>query len=196
VPSTQAEQEAVVNRLTNRLVAASAGLAACGLILTGCGAGQISQTADQQSAVNGSTANVGQIALRNIHLQAVQTGDTLKPGRTIELIFVAANISPDANDKLVSISSDVGTVSLTGDTAIPAGSSLIVGTADGQSEATAMGSAEAAKAEVTLTQPISNGLTYKFTFSFSKAGQGTVEVPISAGGAPRQDGDPVGASHG
>ena len=184
-----------MNRLTNRLVAASAGLAASGLILTGCGAGQISQTADQESAVNGSTANVANIALRNIHLQAVQTGDALEPGRTVELIFVAANISPDVNDKLVSVSSDVGTVAVTGATAIPAGTSLIVGAADGQAEATPLGSAEPTKAEVTLTQPISNGLTYNFTFDFGKAGQTTVAVPISAGGAERQDGDPVGGHH-
>jgi copper(I)-binding protein len=195
VPSTQAEQEAVVNRLTNRLVAASAGLAACGLILTGCSAGQISQTADQESAVNGTTANVANIALRNIHLQAVQTGAAVEAGRTVELIFVAANISPDVNDKLISISSDVGTVAVTGATAIPAGTSLIVGSADGQDEATALGSAEPTKAEVTLTQPITNGLTYKFTFDFDKAGQTTVSVPISAGGAERQDGDPVGGHH-
>lgn len=184
-----------MNRLRNRLVAASAGLAACGLILTGCGSGQISQTADQESAVNGSTANAGDIALRNIHLQAVQSGAELQPGRAVELIFVAANISPDTNDKLVSISSDVGTVALTGDTAIPAGASLIVGTADGQAEATPMGSAEPTKAEVTLSQPITNGLTYKFTFTFDKAGQTTVAVPISAGGAERQDGTPVGGHH-
>jgi copper(I)-binding protein len=195
VPSTQAEQEAVVNRLTNRLVAASAGLAACGLILTGCSAGQISQTADQESAVNGATANVANIALRNIHLQAVQTGAAVEAGRTVELIFVAANISPDVNDKLISISSDVGTVAVTGATTIPAGTSLIVGSADGQEEATALGSAEPTKAEVTLTQPITNGLTYKFTFDFDKAGQTTVSVPISAGGAERQDGDPVGGHH-
>jgi copper(I)-binding protein len=195
VPSTQAEQEAVVNRLTNRLVAASAGLAACGLILTGCSAGQISQTADQESAVNGATANVANIALRNIHLQAVQTGAAVEAGRTVELIFVAANISPDVNDKLISISSDVGTVAVTGATTIPAGTSLIVGSADGQDEATALGSAEPTKAEVTLTQPITNGLTYKFTFDFDKAGQTTVSVPISAGGAERQDGDPVGGHH-
>ena len=184
-----------MNRLTNRLVAASAGLAACGLILTGCGSGQISQTADQESAVNGATANVANIALRNVHMQAVQTGDYLKPGRAVELIFVAANTSPDVNDKLVSVSSDVGSVALTGPTAIPAGSSLIVGSADGQDEVTPMGNATQTKAEVTLDQPITNGLTYKFTFAFDKAGQTTVEVPISAGGAPRQDGDPVGGHH-
>jgi copper(I)-binding protein len=180
-----------VNRLRNRLVAASAGLAACGLILTGCGTGQISQTADQQSAVNGATANVANIALRNVHIQAVQSGDSLKPGRTVELIFGAANISPDVNDKLVSISSDVGSVALTGNTSLPAGSSLIVGSAGGQAEATPMGSAQPAKAEVTLSQPISNGLTYGFTFNFEKAGQATIEVPISAG-EPERQGGPAG----
>lgn len=184
-----------MKRLTNRLVAASAGLAACGMILTGCGSGQISQTADQESAVNGATANVANIALRNVHIQAVQSGDALEPGRTVELIFVAANTSPDTNDKLVSVSSDVGTVAVTGTTAIPAGTSLIVGSGDGQPEVAALGSAQPTKAEVTLSQPITNGLTYKFTFDFDKAGPTTVAVPISAGGAPRQDGDPVGGHH-
>jgi hypothetical protein len=175
-----------VNRLTNRLVAASAGLAACGLILTGCGAGQISQTADQESAVNGATANVANIALRNVHIQAVQSGDSIKPGSTVELIFAAANISPDINDKLVSVNSDVGSVALTGNTSIPAGTSLIVGTADGQPEAAPLGSVQPAKAEVTLTKPITNGLTYGFTFNFEKAGQAEVRVPISAGSADKQ----------
>ncbi|MBI3693115.1 MAG: hypothetical protein HY239_21255, partial [Mycolicibacterium aromaticivorans] len=59
------------------------------------------------------------------------------------------------------------------------------------SEASPMGSAQPAKAEVTLSQPISNGLTYGFTFTFEKAGQATVQVPISAGGAERQ-GAPAG----
>lgn len=180
-----------MNRLTNRVVAASAGLAACGLILTGCGSGQISQTADQESAVNGATANVANIALRNVHLQAVQSGAALQPGQTVELIFAAANISPDTNDKLVSVSSEVGSVAITGDTSIPAGTSLIVGSADGQAGASPMGSAKPTKAEVTLSQPVTNGMTYSFTFDFDKAGQATVKVPISAGGASRQGAPPA-----
>lgn len=182
-----------MNRLTNRLLAATASLAAGGLLLTGCGSGQISQTANQESAVNGSTANVKNIALRNVHIQAVQTGDYLKPGRTVQLIFAAANDSPDINDKLVSISSDVGSVEVSGPTAIPAASSLIVGSADGQEEVTPLGNAQATTAEVTLSQPITNGLTYNFTFEFEKAGQAKVAVPISAGSAPRQE---AAAAHG
>ena len=160
------------------------GLAACGLIITGCSSGQISQTADQESAVNGSTANVKNIALRNVHLQAVQTGDYLKPGRTVELVFAAVNTSADVNDKLLGITSDVGSVSITGDLAIPANSALIVGSADRTTEASPLSSTEDAKAEVTLSQPITNGLTYGFTFTFDKAGEAKIQVPISAGAAP------------
>lgn len=171
-----------MNHLSNRLFAASAGLAACGLILTGCSAGQISQTADQQAAVNGNSANVQNMVLRNVHLQTAQTGDFLQPGKVVPLVFVAANNSPDVDDKLVGITSDVGTVALTGDGAIPAGRALVVAAKGG---AEAMGSAKPQTAEVTLNQPITNGLAYNFTFNFEKAGKTTVAVPISAGEGAR-----------
>lgn len=173
-----------MNRLKNRLFVASAGLAACGLILTGCGAGQISQTANQESAVNGTSANAKDIALRNVHLLAVQSADYLQPGLTVPLLFVAANGSPDVDDKLVGITSDVGTVAMTGDGAIPAGAALVVGQPKGQTEA--MGSAVPSSAEVTLSKPITNGISYNFTFTFDKAGQVTVAVPISAGDTTRE----------
>lgn len=175
-----------MNRLTIRLSAATAGLAACGLIVTGCSTGQITQTSSQESAVNGTSANVGPIALRNVHLQAVQTSDFLQPGTAVQLMFVAANESPDVDDTLLRISSDTGPVELTGDGALPAGSSLVVGAPDGQTAFSPMGSAAPATAEVTLNTPITNGLTYNFTFEFEKAGKGTVAVPISAGEAPRR----------
>ena len=35
-----------------------------------------------------------------------------------------------------------------------------------------------------MAKPITNGLTYNFTFNFEKAGQASVMVPISAGLAP------------
>src|SRR6202040_4404471 len=96
-----------------RTSALTAGLAACGLAaavaLSGCGAGQVSQMATQEPAVNGTSVNVGPIALRNIHLRAAQSTDYVQPGRDVELLFVAVNGSPDGNDKLVSIPPHVGT---------------------------------------------------------------------------------------
>lgn len=171
------------------------GLAACaaaaGVALTGCGAGQVSQTATQEPAVNGAAASAGSIALRNVHLRAPQVSDYVQPGSDVELLLVAANNSADVNDKLVSISSEVGEISLTGDGTVPAGGVLVVGEPDGQLKALdAAERADAVTAEVALTKPISNGLTYPFTFTFEKSGQTTVNVPISAGETPRRDGEP------
>ena len=168
-----------MNRSKIRLCATAAGLVAGAMILIGCSAGQISQTASQEAAVNGNSANAKNIALRNVHLLATQTSDYLQPGRTVPLVFVVANNSPDVNDKLLGITSDVGAVAMTGDAAIPAGAALVVAAASGQVEA--MGSATPAAAEVTLNTPITNGLSYDFTFSFEHAGKVTVAVPISAG---------------
>jgi hypothetical protein len=189
-------QESSVNRFQSRTHAVTASLAACGLVaavaLSGCGAGQISQTATQEPAVNGTSANIGDISLRNIHLRAVQSADYVQPGREVELIFAAANNSPDTDDRLVSITSDVGTVTLTGDATVPASGVLLVGVPDGQT--TPLESVEAAKAveaTVQLTKPITNGITYNFEFQFQRAGQGSVPVPISAGEAPRRVEEPL-----
>nr|WP_253861470.1 hypothetical protein [Mycobacterium asiaticum] len=149
--------------------------------LSGCGTGQLSQTAAQEPAVNGNRVTIENVALRDIRIQANQTGAFVEPGKTVDLVLVAVNNSPDVNDRLTGITSEIGNVTVSGDTKLPAGRMLIVGTPDGQ--AVAPGPAEgnsAAKATVNLTKPISNGLTYKFTFKFEKAGEASVEVPISA----------------
>ena len=151
-------------------------------ILGGCGAGQISQMATQEPAVNGNKVTINNVALRDVRMQAVQTGDFLQSGRTVELVGVAVNQSPDAADRLVSITSDIGTVTLGGDGRLPAAGMLFIGTPEGAKVAPGpIGSSNAAKATVTLAKPISNGLTYNFTFNFEKAGQASVMVPISAG---------------
>ena len=94
-----------MNRFTRR---ASVGLAACGLAaaaLTGCGAGQVSQTATQEPAVNGINAQAGDVSLRNVHLRAPQQADYVEAGSTVELLFVAVNGSTEADNKLTSITS-------------------------------------------------------------------------------------------
>jgi hypothetical protein len=177
-----------VNRFTLR---ASVGMAACGLAaaaaLTACGAGQVSQVSNQEPAVNGVNAQAGQVSLRNVHVRAPQQTDYVQPGSPAELLFVAANGSADQNNKLKSITSDIGDVTLTGDGTVPANGVLVVGEPDGQTAPLEkVEAADAVTAKVTLTKPISNGLLYNFTFNFEN-GQATVAVPISAGAAPRRD---------
>ncbi|MGD1241315.1 hypothetical protein [Mycobacterium seoulense] len=157
-------------------------IAVVSVLLSGCGAGQVSQMAVQEPAINGNKVTFNNVALRNIRMQAAQTGDFLQPGRAVDLLLVAINQSPDTPDRLVSITSDVGTVTLSGDGRLPAGGMLFIGTPEGQKVPPGpMGSNNSAKATVMLAKPISNGLLYNFTFTFEKAGQASVLVPVSAG---------------
>ena len=154
-------------------------------VLTGCGAGQISQMATQEPAVNGNKVSFNNVALRDVRIQATQTGDFLRPGKTVDLVLVAVNQSPDVADRLLGITTDIGTVTITGDTHIPPSGMLFIGTPEGQNAAPGpLNSNSAAKASVSLAKPITNGLSYNFTFTFEKAGQASVLVPISAGLAP------------
>jgi len=178
-----------VNRFKIRLRVAIIGpVAVLATALSGCGTGQISQTAAQEPAVNGNRVTFNNVALRDVRIQAAQTGDFLQPGRTVDLVLVAVNQSPDFADRLVSITSDIGTVTVSGDARLPAGGMLFVGAPEGQRVAPGPldPNKTVAKATVNLTKPISNGLTYNFTFNFEKAGQASVMVPISAGLGPQQ----------
>lgn len=158
-------------------------------VVAGCGTGQISQTADQAPAVNGASATVGDLALRDVRIQAAQTGDALEAGQTVDLVFVASNQSTDTGDELTAVTSSVGKVSVTGGKSVPAGGVLVVSAPAGPDLPTAPASkalpevsnASTAAATVTLDKAISNGLTYDFTFDFKKAGPIRVAVPISAG---------------
>jgi hypothetical protein len=171
-------------------------LAAGGLIgavaLTGCSAGQVAQTAMQQSAVDGNQAVINNVALRNVRIQALQTGDFLRPGATVDLVLVAVNQSPDITDKLVGITTDIGKVTVTGDPVLPASGVLFIGGPNSQHKnaVDAVENAHSVKATVTLTKPITNGLDYDFTFNFEKAGSVTVAVPISAPDGPGQNEPP------
>lgn len=171
-----------------------AGFAVTGIItaaaIAGCGVGQIAQTTDQASAVNGTAGVIGDVTLRDVRIQAVQTGGTLGPGRTVNLAFVVSNQSLETADELTGISTDIGKVSVTGTKKLPVGGSLIVGppaargaTAPSPKELRTVDDAGTATATVALDKPISNGLSYDFTFAFKQAGPITLAVPISAGGA-------------
>jgi copper(I)-binding protein len=183
-------------RLPIRVSALVALAAVIATVLSGCSAGQVAQTAMQEPAVNGNKVTINNVALRDIRIQAAQSGDFIQPGKAVELVLVAVNQSPDVSDRLVGITSDIGMVTLTGDARLPASGMLFVGTPDGQIVAPGpLQSNPTTKASIVLNKPISNGLTYNFTFNFEKAGQGSVMVPISAGLAPAQEQPPTAGNH-
>jgi copper(I)-binding protein len=98
--------------------------------LAGCGAGQITQTAEQTAAVNGASATVGQIAVRNAQIEfdtaAADRAPTYAAGANAPLEMVIVNTG-DAPDRLVSASSPVASsVQISGETEVPGGLTLVV----------------------------------------------------------------------
>jgi copper(I)-binding protein len=175
------------SRCSARGAALAAGAVIGAVTITGCSAGQLSQTSMQQSAVDGNAAVVQNVALRDVHIQALQTGDYLRPGATVDLVLVAINQSPDVADKLVGVTTDIGKVTVTGDPTLPPSGVLFFGNQNGQSKNAdhAIEAGDSVKATVALTKPITNGPNYDFTFAFEKAGSVSVAVPISAPDGPR-----------
>jgi copper(I)-binding protein len=170
------------SRRSAKLAVLASGALIGALAMSGCSAGQIAQTSMQQSAVDGNQATVKNVALRNVHIQAVQTGDYLRPGATVDLVLIAVNQSPDITDKLVGITTDIGKVTVTGDPTLPASGVLFVGGQNGQTKRAdkAVESGDTLKATIALSKPITNGPNYDVTFDFEKAGSVSVAVPISA----------------
>jgi copper(I)-binding protein len=105
------------------------GLAA---VLTGCGAGQISQTATQVSSVNGASGSVGPIAIRDTQLAAPGNAQqTYPPGSSARLIVTIVNTGLAA-DTLVKVTSPaVTTITIdgsdTGTKALPDGFAVASG---------------------------------------------------------------------
>lgn len=176
------------SRRSAKLARLATGAAIGAAALSGCGVGQLSQTTMQQSAVNGNQAVVNNVALRNVHIQALQTGDYLRPGTTVDLVLVAVNQSPDTADRLVGITTDIGKVTVTGDPTLHASGVLFVGTQNDQPKKPddAVERADTVKATIALSKPITNGPNYNVTFNFEKAGSVSMAVPIAAPEPPQR----------
>jgi hypothetical protein len=182
-------------RVVSTLAAAAI---ASGLLIgtTACGAGQISQTANQAPAINGNEIDAGSMALRNVHIIFPKDGSTEEfvDGGPLEMAFLIANMSPDTSDKLESITfaDGPGKVTIEGDTAIGPAQALRAGEPSLLLETSAEpeGPSET-PITVTVTgaqKKLTPGLTIPMVFSFENAGETTIDVPIDAGAIlPRQD---------
>jgi copper(I)-binding protein len=113
---SSAEQN-LITRL--RLLPVVLGIGAA-LVVSGCSAGQITQTDTQVPAVNGSMGTVKQIAVRDVRLAFPAGKSYFSKGESASLLVTIAN-SGQADDKLVGVSSpDFGSgAQIVGDTTIP-----------------------------------------------------------------------------
>ena len=140
---------------------------AAGLMLVGCSAGQISQTADQVAAIDGANATAGQVSVLNAHLAETDAAG-YPAGGSARLQFWLANAAL-TGDQLLSISSPVAS-------GVDAQLPLEVAAqsrADFQSES-------APVVQLTgLTQEVRYGFSVPVVFQFEKAGEISVNVPIA-----------------
>ncbi|MEU6564460.1 hypothetical protein [Nocardia nova] len=105
-----------VTKVSRRALAVAALATGAALALSGCGAGQISQTAHQVPAVNGNAATVGNLALRDVRILLPQSEQytNAKGGKAV-LAFSAINQGSARTDELVSVTTDLGQVKITPD---------------------------------------------------------------------------------
>lgn len=177
------------------------------LALTGCGAGQIAGTAEQQAAVSGNNTSVGPIAVRDAVIafgEQVEGGAVYTRGASAPMSMTIVNEGTEA-DRLVSASSPwASSVTISGVTEIPAGRSIVVqGEAPAAPEApagedasatpSAAPTAEAAPVEGTqivltgLLDDIRAGVSYDVVLVFERAGEVRVQAPVGSTEEPRED---------
>ncbi|AEF38810.1 hypothetical protein [Hoyosella subflava] len=181
-----------VTRLTAALAALGAGAA---LALTGCGAGQVTQTGVTTPTITGNNVDFGSLLLRNVYI-AYEDAEQypIDPATSGQLVFTIVNLSPSGSDTLASIESFDAQVSIEGDdTTIPAGGVLRSGTpalqlsAEDDEAATFGPAASQITVEVTnMSSAVRPGIATPFTFTFEEAGDIVVDVPIEPGPAAKR----------
>jgi hypothetical protein len=153
--------------LRRRLVGTAAAVVLGAAALTGCAAGQISQTADQVPNHDGAHGTIGPIGVSNVLMG--DSKDAAGPvafasGSAVPITFWVTNQST-ASDTLTSISTSAGEVTLSGTATIPAQGALEIG---GDSDV----SASIAKASA----DIKYGFPVTVDFYFQNAGKLTLDV--------------------
>jgi hypothetical protein len=167
--------------------------------LTGCSAGQVTQTSTQVPTVQGASADVGDLALRDIRI-LYPSGGTYAEGSTAELALVVTNqgLSEDALIEVTGEFFESATLPAGDPTATPTPTATATATATatpsgdepakGGVEAVVpaqgilqFGTSESPTIELTdLTEEISVAEVFLVTFVFEQAGEVTVEIPVAA----------------
>jgi copper(I)-binding protein len=173
-------------------VALTIGLA---LALTGCAAGQRAQTASEYSVVDGASATIGQISIRDAGVQAPDSVSGYTTGSNAQLVMTIVNNS-ESSDQLVGVTTTISddvvpSVSTGGDAptstatpsasssasdaqtlaslVIPAGKAIKVGRGDNHDPILTM---------TNLKSALIAGTTVTVTFTFKQAGTTTVVLPV------------------
>ncbi len=156
------------------------------LALSGCGTGQLAQTAEEGAAVNGIGAQQGDVFIRDLQIvypQKPTSPEAPYPsGGAAPLRFGIVNEATTA-DRLVRVSSPIAsTVTLSGDMSLPQEILLVGG---GESGTAPAGVRPVTIALTGLTAPVRAGANVPITFTFERAGTVTLLTPV---GTPPEGG--------
>src|SRR4030081_1810884 len=122
----QARKDSNVRLQNRRVVGATLLAFAAALVLAGCGAGQITQTATQEPAINGANAQVGTLYIRDAALQFPPSGPAYKAGSSAALTLTIINAGQQ-DDELVGVTTDAASGAvIQGSKLVVAGSSLVI----------------------------------------------------------------------
>jgi hypothetical protein len=148
-----------------------------GLALTGCGAGQIAQTATQQAAVDGASGDAGaDIALRDVLMpSSPNPGGSYPVGSSVPVLATIINSGGEA-DELVAVTSPMaGRVQVSGTVRIPPRENVVSDTDPSASQSPLV--AGKLQIVVVTAHVLRPGLDTPVTFQFRNAGQVTLPVP-------------------
>lgn len=143
------------------------------LMTSACAAGQLAQTSNQRSSIDGVNASVGHMDLRALALQAPGGAPFYPVGSTVAFKVVIVN-SGHTDDQLVGIKTSVAKDwtssggSSTKRVTVPAGNRVGYG----------VPSSKRNLALLSTTQTLYPSATVPITFTFAKAGSIRVAVPV------------------
>jgi len=155
-----------------------------GLALTGCGAGQIAQTATQRAAVDGASGDAGDgIALRDVLMPpSPDPGGSYPVGSNVTVRATIINSGGEA-DELVAVTSPMaGRVQVSGSVRIPPRRNVVSDTDSSAPRSPLL--VGTLQIVVVTSHVLRPGLNTPMTFQFRNAGQVTLPVP-QAGPAQR-----------
>ena len=179
--------------MTNRRGVAD-GLTAGTLALVGAraggGAGQQAQTSNQVPATGGAGGGAGTIQLRDVQFVydgPVPDAEVYRIGDDARLQLTVINNSTTlvddgfAADRLVAVDSPLAAYGpIGGDPRLPDGQTLTAGDPPPQPVASIVlpGTSSVEVSLIGLTEPVRAGLTYPVVFTFERAGDVRLEVPV------------------
>lgn len=188
-------REKGLGEVKRRMVSAAVVAVGAALLVSGCAAGQITQTDSQVATINGTRAEVGDIAIRKAELAYPEGDDPVyRAGTSPGVAMYLVNEADLQDDTLVSASSDAAAnVVVEGSREVPAQGTLVIARGEQEQQA-----AEAAQPELEiqtragmtlqgLNRDVRPGQTVTMTLTFREAGRVTFEMPATLPDQPRTD---------